>query len=217
MTSPDDLTDISELPSQHCRLAVEYDIGTWVPCPPAFPAGLDRPKWALTFAEAFSRRPGLRPSEREIQNLAATLSRIHEYTYGGNVACHVCFIHQPHPSLAPLPVFMATCRPLGGRDEALRRLTNADDQDVIQPPEVMEFTARELGRGLKVLRFGRQQGTGPLEDKIFGALNYAWRDETLQADLRVFASTGNIGRLSQAIPDIDELVNRTKIVPAPSA
>jgi hypothetical protein len=216
MTNPDDLVGISALSSEHGRVTVHYDITTWISCPPIFPGGYDRAKWALTFAEAFSKRPGLYPSAHEIKNLAATLVRIHEYTYG-NVACHLCFIHQPHPSLNPLPVYLAAWRPIGERDDALRRLTNADDPDVIQPPEVAEFNARELGQGLKVLRFGRQPGEGRKEGKVFGALNYAWRNEKLETDLRVFVSTGDVGRLRQAIPDIDELVNVTKIVPAPSA
>jgi hypothetical protein len=109
---------------------------------------------------------------------------------------------------------MATWRPIGERDEALRRLSNADDPDVIQPPEVEEFSTRELGQGLKVLRFGRQPKKGWREDEVFAALNYAWRNEELETDLRVFVSTGDVGRLRQAIPDIDELVTVTKIVPA---
>jgi hypothetical protein len=216
MTNPDDLVDMSALSSEYGRVAVHYDITTWINCPPIFPEGYDRARWALTFAEAFCKRPGLHPSDREIKHLAATLVKIHEYTYT-NVACHLCFIHQPHPSLSPLPVYMAAWRPIGERDEALRRLANADDPDVIQPPEVMEFNTPELGQGLKVLRFGRQPGKGWKEGKVFGALNYAWRNEKLETDLRVFASTGDIGRLRRAIPDIDELVNVTKIVPAPSA
>lgn len=211
-----EIGDLSELSSKHGRLAVHYDVSTWISCPPIFPEGYDRWRWSLTFAEAFSKRPGLNPSERDIKNLAATLSRIHEYTYG-NVACHMCFIHQPHPSLAPLPVYMATWRAMGEQEERLRRLTNADDPEVIEPPSVEEFTARELGRGLKVLRFGRQPGKRRKAGVVFGALNYAWRNEKLETDLRVFASTGDIGRLRQAIPDIDELVNVTKIVPAPAA
>lgn len=213
MTNPDDLVDISAFSSERGQVAVHYDIGTWISCPPVFPEGFDRQKWALTFAEAFSKRPGLHPSDGEIRHLAATLVKIHEYTYA-NVACHMCFIHQPHPSLTPLPVYMATWRPIGSRYEALRRLSNADDPDVIQPPEVEEFSTRELGQGLKVLRFGRQPKKGWREDKVFAALNYAWRNEELETDLRVFVSTGDVGRLRQAIPDIDELVNVTKIVPA---
>jgi hypothetical protein len=216
MTNPDELVDLSALSSERGRVAVEYDITTWMLCPPVFFGGYDRQSWALTFATAFSKRPGLHPSEREIKHLADTLEKVHEYTYT-NVACHLCFIHQPHPSLPLLPVFMAAWRPIGEREEALRRLSNADDPDVIEPPSVEEFSARELGQGLKVLRFGRGPGKRWKEGKVFGALNYAWRNEKLETDLRVFASTTNIGRLRQAIPDIDELVNVTKIVPAPSA
>ena len=213
--NPDELVDLSALSSSRGRIAVHYDIATWMSCPPAFPEGFDRAKWALTFAEAFSKRPGRHPSDREIKRLAGTLAQIHEYSYGGNVACHLCFIHQPNPTLTPLPVYMAAWRPIGDRDEALRRLTNADDPAAVEPPVVQEFTARELGHGLKVLRFGHLPARRYREPRLFGALNYAWRDDKLETDLRVFASTGDIGRLRLAIPDIDDLVNVTKIVPAP--
>jgi hypothetical protein len=207
--------DPSELSSEHGRLAVHYDIGKWMSCPPVFPQGYDRKTWARTFAEGFSRRPGLNPSERDIKRLAASLEQIHEYTYS-HVACHMCFIHQPHPALTPLPVYMATWRAMGGREEALRRLTNADDPDAAQPPQVEEITTPELGQGLKVFRYGRQPGKRGDAGKIFAALNYAWRNEKLETDLRVFTSTGDVGRLQQAVPDIDELVTVTKIVPVPA-
>jgi hypothetical protein len=214
MTAPDDLVDITELSSRRGRLSVNYHLGTWIPCPPMFPAGYDRAKWALTFADGFSRRPGLDPSAQEIKDLAATLTRIHEYTYG-NVACHMGYIHQPHPTLFPLPVYMATWQATGDRDEAMRRLANADAPDVIQPPSVAEFTARHLGAGLKALRFGRQPGKQREDDQVYAALNYAWRDEELETDLRVFAATTDIGRLQLAMADIDELVNVTRLVVAP--
>lgn len=83
MTGPGDLAGISALSSGHGRLAVHYGIGTWISCPRAFPERYDRSRRALTFAGAFSRRPGLNPSGRETRGLAATLSRIHEHTYGG--------------------------------------------------------------------------------------------------------------------------------------
>jgi len=215
VTGPDPLGGLADLASEHGRLAVHYDIDKWMSCPPAFPQGYDRKTWALTFAEAFSNRPGLNPSERDIKRLAAVLEQIHAYTYS-HVACHMCFIHQPHPSLTPLPVYMATWRAMGGRDEALRRLTNADDPDSIQRADVAEITARELGPGLKVLRFGLEPGKRGKAGSVFAALNYAWRDDRLETDLRVFAATGDVGRLRQAMPDIDELVNVTKIVPVPA-
>ncbi len=205
MTDPD---DVPELSSQS-RANVDYDAGKWIPCPPAFPPGYDREQWARTFAEAYSRRPGLSPTEQQIATLASQLSYIHQYTYG-NVACHLAFIHLPDPRLSPMPVFMATWLARGDRDAQLRHLTNADDPGATQPPYVTEFATTMLGTGLKVLRYGLQEdGSGDM----FAALNYAWRVDQYQTDLRIFASSADLGRLQQAVPDIDELAQVTSIVP----
>jgi hypothetical protein len=205
------MSELGDLTSEYGKVAVHYDIATWISCPAAFPEGYDVKRWARTYAEAFSKRPGLHPKEKEIRALARTLENIHAYTYS-RVACHMCFIHQPHPSLTPLPVYMATWRALGERDESLRRLTNADETDTMTPPQVEEVSTPRLGQGLKVLRYARQPGKRGSES-IYGALNYAWRDEKLQTDLRVFVATPDLGRLREMVPDVDELVSVTKIVP----
>jgi hypothetical protein len=206
MTEPADVLELSS----RSRANVDYDVAKWIPCPPAFPPGYNLEQWARTFAEAFSKRPGMSPAEQQIAGLAAQLTYIHQYTYG-NVACHLAFIYLPDPRLAPMPVFMATWQARGDRDMQLRRLANADDPDATQPPFVSDFSTRLLGTGLKVLRYGTQvDGSGD----IFAALNYAWRIEKLDTDLRIFASSADLGRLQQAMPDIDELAQVTSVVPA---
>lgn len=61
MTDSGDLVDISELSSEHGRLAVHYDIGTWISCPPAFPAGFDRQGPCAAWPTPTTRTRSLRP------------------------------------------------------------------------------------------------------------------------------------------------------------
>ena len=155
MTSPDD----PATPSGWGRIAVHYDIEKWMSCPPAFPAGYDVRSWARTYAEAFSRRPGVSPTPELISALAARLVEIHQDAYGsGRIICHLCLIHQPNPMMSPLPLYMSAWDSRGNRDETLRRLSHADNPAAIQPPYVAEVTARDLGTGLKVRYFSRRPG-----------------------------------------------------------
>jgi hypothetical protein len=207
MTRPDDLAT----QSGWGRIAVRYDIEKWMSCPPAFPAGYDVQSWARTYAEAFSRRPGLSPTPDLIGALAARLVEIHDDAYGGGrVVCHLCLIHQPDPMMSPLPLYMSAWDARGDRGETLRLLSHADNPAAIQPPYVAEFTARDLGTGLKVRYYSRHPAR---ESVLYAGLNYAWRAEDLATDLRVFVTTTDLGRLEQAMPDIDELMNVTTVVP----
>ena len=118
------------------------------------------------------------------------------------------------PRLAPLPVYVATWKPEGDRDEALRAMTHASDPAAIGAPVIDEFSTESLGTGLRVLvRL-------PVEDDpnaIGGALSYAWRAGKPQTDLRIFTACPDLGRLQRAIGDIDQLARVTAIVPLPGA
>ena len=41
-------------------------------------------------------------------------------------------------------------------------------------------------------------------------VNYAWRVEDMETDVRVFTACGDLGRLQAAMPDIDELAARSR-------
>jgi hypothetical protein len=208
MTRPDD----PATPSGWGRIAVHYDIEKWMSCPPGFPAGYDVQSWARTYAEAFSRRPGFSPTPDLISALAARLVEIHQDAYGsGRIVCHLCLIHQPDPMMSPLPLYMSAWDSRGDRDETLRLLSHADNQATIQPPYVAEFTARDLGTGLKVRYYSRHPAR---QSVLYAGLNYAWRTQDLATDLRVFVTTTDLRRLEQAAPDIDELMNVTRVVPS---
>jgi hypothetical protein len=93
---------------------------------------------------------------------------------------------------------------------ALRLLANADDPEAVRPPFVSDVTARYLGTGLKVLRYGERPARPGF---LFAALNYAWRVDSEESDLRVFVSTPDLGRLQAAMADIDALTNVTRVLP----
>jgi hypothetical protein len=44
-------------------------------------------------------------------------------------------------------------------------------------------------------------------------LNYAWRSEHLETAVRMFTSCPNLGRLLEAMPDIEELTSVISFVP----
>lgn len=196
-------------PSSDSWAQVEYDIAVWVPCPPGFPPGYDRDSWARLYAESFWKRPGLTYTDLEIATLATGLAEIHRDTYG-HIPCHQAFIHLPDPRLTPLPVYLATWKSEGDRDEQLRALTHATDPGAVRAPVIDEVQARQLGTGLRVLLHLPVDGA---EDEVYGALSYAWRVEDQQTDLRIFTVCRDLGRLQRAMPDIDELARATTIVP----
>lgn len=196
-------------PSSDAVARVEYDVAVWIPCPPGFPPGYDRQGWAQMFAEGFWKRPGLSYTDMDIALLAARLTEIHQETYG-HIPCHQAFIHLPDPRLTPLPVYVATWKSDGERDEQLRAMTHATDPGSVRAPVIDEITTETLGTGLRVLLYLPVEGA---DEEIYGALNYAWRVEEFQTDLRIFTVCRDLGRLQRAIGDIDELARVTTIVP----
>jgi hypothetical protein len=196
-------------PSSDTWARVEYDIAVWVPCPPGFPPGYDRERWAQMYASNFWKRPGLTYSDLDIAMLAARLAEIHRDTYG-HIPCHQAFIHLPDPRLSPLPVYLATWKSAGGRDEQLRALTHADDPEAVRPPIVDQIQTEGLGAGLRALVHLPVEGEA---GAIYGALSYAWRVEDYGTDLRLFTVCRDLGRLQRAMPDIEELGWVTTIVP----
>ena len=178
----------------------------WVPCPPFFPDGEDRKSWAAESAELwFSSGPY---SRKEAGRLAAMLAGIHQDLYAAG-HCHQAFIHLPDPRMIPLPVQVGVWAMDGERDQALRMLSNADDPAAVEPPTVEEFTTERLGTGLKVQR-RRPGALGPGTDVY---LDYAWRSEQYETDLRMFTFWTDTGRIAAARDDLDDLARALDIVP----
>ena len=76
-------------------------------------------------------------------------------------------------------------------------------------PLVEPVTTGKLGTGLKSQYLQRYRK----EPDLTGVVNYAWRVEELETDLRVFTACGDLGRLQAAMPAIDELIQAISIEP----
>ena len=123
--------------------------------------------------------------------------------------CHTALIHLPNVDVAPLPVMVATWEAVGDKDTQLRMLVHADEPEAVEAPLIEPVTAEKLGTGLKSQYLQRQ----PTGTDLTGVLNYAWRVEDLETDVRVFTACGDLGRLQAAMPDIDQLTNTISIEP----
>jgi hypothetical protein len=183
-----------------------YDRRLWIPCMETFPDGLDRDSWAAGFAREWWDGSGLEHSPADVARLAAVLAEIHRSTFG-HIACHLAFAHLPDPRLMPLPIFLGVFESGGERDERLRLLTRADDQNAVEPPVVDEFSTGKLGTGLRTLRYLH------LDDgALYAALNYAWRSDEYETDVHLWTSTEDLARLERAMPDIDEFARTITVV-----
>jgi hypothetical protein len=189
---------------------VDYDKFMWMPCPAGFPEpgyGLDQ--FAQEAAEVWWEMSGLKFLRQHVDALAMMISEIHTSSYG-RIPCSLIFIHLPDPRLVPLPVNYGIFRTEGEREQALRLLTHADDAAAVEPAIIEEFTTEKLGPGLRSLRYlqyPEEEG-----ESLFGALNYAFRSEEHETDLRIWAVSPDLGRLQRAISDIDALVRATAII-----
>lgn len=194
--------------SQKGWVKVGFNTGIWIPCPPAFPAGMDRESWAAEYARAWWETSGKQHGKREVSLLARSLAAIHQNVYGV-LPCHLALIHLPDPRQPPLLVCLGIWPSLGERDSQLAALTHADEPAAMQPPIVTEFSTEDLGPGLKVLYYqlGKDGST------VHGCLNYAWRSAEHETDVRLFTSCPDLGRLQGAMPDIDDLARVITVVP----
>jgi hypothetical protein len=180
----------------------------WVPCPPFFDGGENARSWAAESATLWWQSSQASYGRKEVDTLADVFAAIHHDVYAAG-HCHQALIHLPDPRMRPLPAQLGVWAMQGERDAALRALAHADDPAAIEPPIVSEFSTGRLGTGLKVLHYRR----GPDGEKVHGYLNYAWRSEKYQTDLRLFTFSDDLSRLERAMPDIDDLARATGIVP----
>lgn len=181
---------------------------SWVPCPPFFPGGEDCQSWAAESAALWWRSSRSPYGREEVGHLAEVFAAIHQDLYAAG-HCHQALIHLPDPRMVPLPAQIGVWAMEGERDEMLRTLVYADGPEAIEPPIVSEFTTERLGAGLKALHYRH----GPDGKSVHGYLNYAWRSEQYETDLRLFTFCDDLSRLQRAMPDIDDLARAIEVVP----
>lgn len=196
------------LASQKGWIRIDFNQAAWIPCPPVFPAGQDRTSWSALYAEHWWEASGIEHGKHQVDGLRRSLEYLHRLAYS-TLPCHMALIHLPDPRDVPLLVCFGIWQAEGDRISQLRLLAHADEQDAIQQPIVGECFTEKLGSGLKCLCYLRERHGS----MVSGCLNYAWRSEQLETAVRMFTSCPNLGRLQQAMPDMDALTQVISFVP----
>jgi hypothetical protein len=197
---------------------IDFDPTVWIELPMVWCEATwpDHRAWARDLAEACWDDSGLMPGEYQVDNLALTLAMVAERIQSSQLPAQHFFLHLPDPRIMPLQVCLGVWDAAGERDATLRVLTGADDPDAVEPPVVDVFPTQYLGNGLRTLRycpFDPGPGHPPDPGAIYATLNYAWRVEQHDTDVRLFSSCPDLARLIQAIDDIDDLARSIRIVP----
>ena len=187
---------------------VDYDKTIWIPCPPAFSEQLTREEWARGFATLWWDASGRKHGKRQVRALEQTLVEEQRGIYA-TLPCHAALFHLPDVTVPPLAVCLAVWQSIGDRDTQLRELVHADEPLAVEAPLVEPVSTGRLGTGLRSQYYQREPGGS----ELMGMLNYAWRVEDLETDLRVFTGCPDLGRLEGAMADIDELTRAISIEP----
>lgn len=188
---------------------IAYDKGIWIPCPAPDDGDQTRnERWARDYATVWWEVSGFRHGKKQIRNMEKGLLELQRGIYGTQ-PCHSAVIHMPNVNVVALPVMVAAWEAVGDRDSQLRVLVHADEPDAVEAPLVEPFTAGTLGTGLKSQYLLRSQ---PGSD-LTGVVNYAWRVEDMETDVRVFTACPDLGRLQAAMPDIDQLTSTISVEP----
>lgn len=185
---------------------LDHDEALWIVLPTIAEEGAPRDHWE--WARRTARTFGLGADGDGIEEAATTLARVADHVGRrrdpDDDLAEVVLVPHREGAVLPLPVQVHVwpCSETDREDE-LRALVRADDPDAVEPPVVERIALPRLGEGLQALSwFPLGDGAGCL----YAVLSYAWRVEESDADVRVSCSTPDLGRLSLAVEDIDELV-----------
>jgi hypothetical protein len=189
-------------------IEVDFDPAVWVEMPSEWTDDTwpDYRDWAWEAAKAVWADSGQAPGEYGIDQLALAFVMLAERE--DKALSSLTYLHVPSPTDIPLPVGLKVFERAGEREAALRVMANADDPEAVEPPIVEEFATESLGTGLRTLRYL----TLPEQpDTLVGALNYAWRVDEVDTDIRLWTSCPDLSRLIGAIDDIDTLARGIRV------
>ncbi|WP_432093760.1 hypothetical protein [Streptomyces sp. bgisy100] len=183
---------------------VDYNIEYWVEIPMESDWGetpwRSEKAWGRSAATALREYRGLPDSKKEAKNLAKALVAHRQALTESNLAREY-YLHFSDPEARPLPVHLWYGPADGPREDALRKHARVESSDAMLPPQSVEFSNESFGRGLKTR-------THVVLDDETVAMNlwYAFRNDEYGVDLIVSSSSGDIGRLADAEPRLDEFV-----------
>jgi hypothetical protein len=187
---------------------VDPDPRFWIPCPAAFPAGMDRESWAAEVAAAWWEQAGLRYSGPALTQLAQVFSFTQQHGYT-MVPCHQIWIYLRDPARPPLPVHIGIWKAEGERGNRLRELAGADDQAGPRSPDISDVETPGLGSGLRVVRYRMSR-----DEDLIGVLGYSFRSTEFDTDLQIFTRSASPRQLTSAFSDIDDFVRGMSVCSA---
>ncbi|MFC8439033.1 hypothetical protein ACFUJT_12645 [Streptomyces griseoincarnatus] len=192
---------------------IEYvDSYAWVIIPPRsgpsapFEEWDDIKSWCLERAEDLWADRELDPGPNGVEFVGETLSRCAE-VFCPPGSDHWLFLHLDHPTDVPLPVCAAIGPAREPRYPTLRALTEADDQNAVEPPVVKPFHSEYLGEGMTTFRYVPQEGS----PHVLACVRYAWQVTEHEADVVVWTATEDVARIMHAAPDLEELARTLAI------
>ncbi|MBU5943756.1 hypothetical protein ACPCSL_27105 [Streptomyces griseoincarnatus] len=192
---------------------IEYvDSYAWVIIPPRsgpsapFEEWDDIKSWCLERAEDLWADRELDPGPNGVEFVGETLSRCAE-SFCPPGSDHWLFLHLDHPTDVPLPVCAAIGPAREPRYPTLRALTEADDQNSVEPPVVKPFHSEYLGEGMTTFRYVPQEGS----PHVLACVRYAWQVTEHEADVVVWTASEDVARIMHAAPDLEELARTLAI------
>ncbi|AXI88085.1 hypothetical protein AB0K38_28175 [Streptomyces griseoincarnatus] len=192
---------------------IEYvDSYAWVIIPPRsgpsapFEEWDDIKSWCLERAEDLWADRELDPGPNGVEFVGETLSRCAE-AFCPPGSDHWLFLHLDHPTDVPLPVCAAIGPAREPRYPTLRALTEADDQNSVEPPVVKPFHSEYLGEGMTTFRYVPQEGS----PHVLACVRYAWQVTEHEADVVVWTASEDVARIMHAAPDLEELARTLAI------
>lgn len=190
---------------------VAYDLATWLAVPTYWgPETWESPQaWGAETAR--ERWLGNKPRRHDVARTELVLTSVAEY-YGFPDPAEsevVGYAHMPHPAMTPHVVKVWVDQ---GEPITLDDLRLADDPNAVEPPIVEEFPTAHLGRGIRVFRYLEadlsHDESGELS--LYAMVHYAFVIPAEDAVLVACATCPDLGRLTQAMDDIDAFVREIR-------
>lgn len=192
---------------------VSYDRAIWMAIPQYWgPEAWESPEaWGREMAETWWN--GFKHRRRDVERLATGLAGLAAY-YGFRNPEEpevVAYLHLPNPGMRPLMVKVMIIEDPSVR--TLADISNADDPDTIERPIVEEFTTPHLGTGVRSLRYyeaGLSADGASGDVRVYAMLHYAFLIPDEDAFLLTRTLEPDLGRLMQAMEDIDAFVREIR-------
>ncbi|WAZ23369.1 hypothetical protein STRCI_004708 [Streptomyces cinnabarinus] len=194
----------------------EADPTHWFPLPLHWTARdqEEMVKWSLMCAEIVRHRHRkwwYRPRRIRIAERFLRLAEAHPVP---NVPADQAFLYAGDARRVPQPFYALAAGPEGeDREAGLRTMVQADEENPVRPPDVVEFRSDRLGRGLRCIRyFGSGSGS---ERDLNASLNYGWWSEEHRVYVSVRTVSTDVPWLMANLAAFDDFARSVWLNPNP--